>query len=215
MNYHRLEPLRRRICSGKVLICPSEQIETKVRKRGIFFTGWRHNNSHSFKNRNGINRSSRSRSRYSLSIKLSMRFLMKAGSGTKREDSCRVTSAIRSLCRIVFRAFMMRTMDASTRCRRSSSTGAGIKPAALAALPSLADTRGILTRFNLLVKDSLKVNTSSSAISLPLWDFLRIRYLGVQRLMRCRFSSGSGIDNSRISSSVIASRRLKSMRIHI
>lgn len=57
-----------------------------------------------------------SRSRYSRSMRLSMRDLITVGEGTNRLDSCLVTSATRSLCLKVFRAFMMRTTAASVRC---------------------------------------------------------------------------------------------------
>lgn len=52
-----------------------------------------------------------------------MRDLITVGEGTKRLDSCLVTSATRSLCRKLLRAFMMRTTAASVRCLFRSSVG--------------------------------------------------------------------------------------------
>ncbi len=97
---------------------------------------------------------------------LPTRRLMAAGWAEKRLASCLVTSAIRSLCASVRRLFMMRTIVASTRCRRSSSTDAGMAPSPAPpsdgssppspappltpAMASFIDTKGTLMRFSLL-----------------------------------------------------------------
>ena len=61
-------------------------------------------------------------SKNSLSIRDSMRFFMTAGVGEKRALSCRVTSEMMLLWSSTRRAFMMRTIAASTKGFLSSST---------------------------------------------------------------------------------------------
>mmetsp|Transcript_18381 Transcript_18381/g.36587 ORF Transcript_18381/g.36587 Transcript_18381/m.36587 type:complete len:201 (+) Transcript_18381:140-742(+) len=162
-------------------------------------------------------------------MRLSILLLTNCGGGANLALSCRVTSATRSLCPSVLRAFMTRTTAASIRCRRSSSTGAGTAPAAAASpipgAPGLAspgrtvsfmDTRGTLTRLSRDEKAPLNVKESSGAMNFPREALRRIRCLGVHRLMRCRSSSPSGTpDPSRISWSVSVSLPLNSASRHI
>jgi hypothetical protein len=82
-------------------------------------------------------------------------------------------------------------------------------------LVSLADTRGILTRFNFDVYSSLKVNTSSSAMFLPLLLFFNIRCFGVHRDIKWRLNSLFGICSSSNADKPIDSDLLNIMRIHI
>jgi len=149
-------------------------------------------------------------------MRLSMRFFTNWGAGLKREFNCRVTSANKSLCPKAFRAFMIRTIDASTKWRRSSFTFAGTAPFAAAAaaepgpLPPPAPepfapspppfdidvsfTKGIRTRLSLLVYSGLKVKVSvSEDIPRPRLPLRRIRCFGVQRETKCRRNSESGM----------------------
>mmetsp|Transcript_85216 Transcript_85216/g.237175 ORF Transcript_85216/g.237175 Transcript_85216/m.237175 type:complete len:206 (-) Transcript_85216:1450-2067(-) len=126
-------------------------------------------------------------------MRLSMRFLMLAGEGANRVDSCLVTSATSMLCSICLRAFMMRTMAASIRCLRSSSTGAGTAVVTTAVAVVRLETSGTLTRMSLEVKPSLKVKRSAASISLPLRSLIKMRCRGVVNEMRCRLNSASGI----------------------
>mmetsp|Transcript_10220 Transcript_10220/g.29188 ORF Transcript_10220/g.29188 Transcript_10220/m.29188 type:complete len:227 (-) Transcript_10220:1647-2327(-) len=153
-------------------------------------------------------------SRYSRSIRLSMRFLMNAGFGMNRELSCLVTSAMRSLCCSVFLAFIILTTPASTSSLLSSSTGAGTSPP-VAGASSFIDTSGIFTLFILLVYSGLKVKESSSAMFLPLLDLRRMRCFGVQREIRWRRRSLSGILSSLNSRRERVGARLNIIRMHI
>lgn len=99
----------------------------------------------------------RSRSRYSRSMRLSMRDLMTVGEGTNRLDSCRVTSATKSLCLKLFRAFMMRTTAASVRCL-SEEGGGGVHEHETHAL--LRGSRFAYDRHN-DHQDKIDINNSS------------------------------------------------------
>mmetsp|Transcript_109020 Transcript_109020/g.352015 ORF Transcript_109020/g.352015 Transcript_109020/m.352015 type:complete len:208 (-) Transcript_109020:268-891(-) len=170
-------------------------------------------------------------------MSFSMRCLMSVGDGWKREVRCRVTSITSWLCSRVLRLFMMRTITASTRCFLSSSTVAGTSLPPMAVAPSPASsctrpppswpetlficTRGTLMRKSLYSKALFTWKMSSSCGSLlrsfspPL--LTRILALGfTYRLMRCRFSSSSGIFVcSRMSRYERLWCLLKSMRMHI
>lgn len=90
------------------------------------------------------------------------------GVGENRDDNCLVTSAMRSLCPEVFLAFIVRTMAASIRWRRSSSTPAGRAspaPASSSLLTSFAATSGTFTLFLGILSCSL--NVKLSLLSIP------------------------------------------------
>mmetsp|Transcript_9893 Transcript_9893/g.30991 ORF Transcript_9893/g.30991 Transcript_9893/m.30991 type:complete len:212 (+) Transcript_9893:117-752(+) len=162
-----------------------------------------------------LRRSSLSRSRNSRSMRLSTRFLMMVGFGTKRDCNCLVTSAMTVLWSITRRLLSNRTMAASICGLRSSSTLVRVSCFS-ASLSFCADTMPILILTSLEVNFSLKEKTSLWLISL-LCGSLRSTFLPLTHARLCseRLRSDAGISvAAAICSYDRRSASLKSSRMH-
>mmetsp|Transcript_38361 Transcript_38361/g.123100 ORF Transcript_38361/g.123100 Transcript_38361/m.123100 type:complete len:255 (-) Transcript_38361:1823-2587(-) len=137
-----------------------------------------------------------SRSRNSRSMSDSIRFLITFGWGMKRAVSCAVTSAMRALCSISLRDFMMRTIAASICGFRSSSTFWRVSCFS-ASVSRCAETVPTLKRSCLEEKEALKEKASDSSTSRPFGSLSRSLNLPHARDCSVRFSSAGAMAVSR------------------